>query len=144
MSLGNMHWKQFLAAIALGGFFMVGFSSAAWAWQPKPPDGVQAPSSWYLNGKDGRYFVPIVRGNLAGATTGVVKTDSNCMPDSQGFSHCYNEIKLLSGATITIQNTHQMRKFHCLRPGERVAVRPNGSSSWAIVQLAPQGHGNSD
>ena len=139
-----MYWKKFLLVIMLGGFFIVGLSSAAWAWEPKLPNGVQGPTSWYLNGKGSRYFLPIVQGRLAGPTIGIVKTDSNCMPDSQGLSHCYNQIKLLSGATITIQNTHKMRNFRCLRPGERVAVRPNGSPSWAIVQVVPQGYGNSD
>jgi hypothetical protein len=139
MSLRNMHWKSFLSVVVLGGFFMAGFSSAAGAWEPKPPEGTQAPPSWYLNGRDGRYFVPIVQGKLSSATIGVVKTDSNCMPDSQGLSHCYNQIKLLSGATITIQNTHKMSNFRCLRPGERVAVRPNGIPSWAIVQVIPKG-----
>ncbi len=139
-----MYWKKFLLVIMLGGFFVVGLSSAAWAWGPKLPTGVQGPTSWYLNGKGGRYFLPIVQGRLTGRTIGIVKTDTNCRADSQGLSHCYNKIKLLSGATITIQNTHKMSNFRCLRPGERVAVRPNGTPSWAIVQVVPKGHGNSD
>ncbi|GEM_PF-3175130 len=139
MSLRTIRWGKFLPAIIIGGFFVAGFSSAAWAWVPKLPNGVQGPSSWYLNGKGGRYFVPVVKGKLSGPTIGVVRTDSNCMPDSQGLSHCHNRIELLSGGSITIQNTHKMSNFRCLRPGERVAVRPNGSSSWAIVQVTPRG-----
>ena len=138
MSLRTIRWGRFLPVVMIAGFFVAGFSPVAWAWEPKLPNGVQGPASWYLNGKEGRYFVPIVQGKLLGSTIGVVKTDSNCMPDNQGLSHCYNKIELLSGGTITIQNTHKMSNFHCLRPGERVAVRPNGSSSWVIVQIAPQ------
>lgn len=144
MSLRNMYWKKFLSVVVLGGLFIAGFSPAAWAWQPQPPDGVPAPPSWYLNGKGGRYFVPIIQGRIEGATVGIVKADSNCMPDSQGLSHCYNRIQLLSGATIVIQNTHKMSNYRCLRSGERVTVRPNGSPSWAIVQTVPGDRGNSD
>jgi hypothetical protein len=120
----------------IAGFFVAGLSSPAWAWEPKLPNGV-GPTSWYLNGKSGRYFLPLIQGKLLGPTIGVVKTDSNCAPDDQGLSHCYNKIELLSGGTITVQDTHKMSNFRCLYPGERVAVRPNGSS-WVIVQTAPQ------
>ncbi len=127
---------RFLPAVVAVGFLFAGLSSAAWAWEPKLPNGVRGPSSWYLNGKDGRYFVPIIRGKLLRPTIGIVKTDSNCMPDDQGLSHCHNQIELPSGRTITVQNTHKMSKFRCLSPGEQVTVRPDGSSSWAIVQTA--------
>jgi len=134
MSSRNIHRGRFLPAVVAAGLLVAGLSSAAWAWEPKLPNGVQGPSSWYLNGKGGRYFVPIIQGKLLGPTIGIVKTDSNCTPDDQGLSHCHNQIDLLSGRTITIQNTHKMKNFRCLSPGERVTVRPNGSSSWAILQ----------
>ncbi len=129
-----MRKSQFLAAVMFAGFFLTILSFTAWAWEPKLPDGVHGPVSWYLNGKGGRYFAPIIRGVLTGPTTGIVRTDSNCLPDSQGLSHCYNKIKLMSGGTITVQNTHKMSNFHCLRPGEHVDVLPNGSLSWAIIE----------
>lgn len=138
MSSRNIRRGRFLTTVVAVGFLFVGLSSAAWAWEPKLPNGVRGPSSWYLNGKDGRYFVPIIQGNLSRPTIGIVKTDSNCRPDDQGLSHCHNQIELLSGRTITVQNTHKMSKFRCLSPGERVTVRPDGSSSWAIVQTAPR------
>jgi len=116
------------------GFFIMAFSLTAFAWEPKIPDGVQGPSSWYLNGQGGRYFVPIVQGRISGRTTGIVRTDSNCVPDSQGLSHCYNKISLMSGGTITIQNTHKMSSFRCLHPGQRVKIMPNGLSSWAVIE----------
>ncbi|HEC24731.1 MAG TPA: hypothetical protein ENI54_01745 [bacterium] len=137
MNLHYMSWKKFLSAVIIIGFFITGFSSFALAWEPKLPSGVQGPVSWYVNGKAGRYFVPIVQGKILSPASGIVRTDSNCRPDSQGLSHCYNEIELLSGKIITVQNTHKMSKFPCLYPGEHVSVRPNGSSSWAIVQIAP-------
>ncbi len=120
----------------LMGFFIVAFlfiAGSAWAWEPKLPNGVQGPVSWYVNGKNGRYFTPIVRGKISSPISGIVRTDSNCTPDSQGLSHCFNRIKLMSGQTITIQNTHKMSNFRCLHPGERVRVRPDGSS-WAIIE----------
>ena len=136
MSSRAIHWGRFLPAVVAAGFLVAGLSSAAWAWEPKLPNGVRGPSSWYLNGKGGRYFVPIIQGKLLGPTIGIVKTDSNCTPDDQGLSHCHNRIELPSGRTITIQNTHKMKNFRCLSPGEQIAVRPNGSSPWAIVQTA--------
>lgn len=137
MSLHNIGREKFLPALIIAGLFIVGFSSSAGAWEPKLPNGVRGPASWYMNGKGGRYFVPIIRGKLTGQATGIIRTDSNCMPDSQGLSHCYNKIELPSGRIITIQDTHKMSNFRCLHPGEQVAVMPNGSSSWAIVQTVP-------
>ena len=138
MGSRTIRWERFLPAVVVAGFLVAGLSSAAWAWEPKLPNGVQGPSSWYLNGKGGRYFVPIIQGKLLGPTIGIVRTDSNCTPDDQGLSHCHNQIELLSGRTITIQNTHKMKNFRCLSPGEQITVRPNGSSPWAIVQTATQ------
>ncbi len=135
MNLYNIDWKKFLTVIIILVFFIIGLPLFAQAWAPKLPKGVHGPISWYMNGEAGRYFVPIVRGSkLLDPATGIVRTDSNCKPDSQGLSHCYNEIELQSGKIITIQNTHKMSNFHCLYPGEHVNVQPDGSSSWVIVQ----------
>ncbi len=134
MNSHNIGRGKLLSALIIIGLFVAGLSSSAQAWEPKLPNGVQGPTSWYINGKGGRYFAPIIRGRLLGPTSGIVRTDSNCAPDNQGLSHCYNRIELLSGKTITIQDTHKMSNFRCLRPGEQVTVRPNGSPSWAIVQ----------
>ncbi len=134
MSFHNIGRGKFLPTLIITGLFILGFSSLSMAWEPKLPNGVLGPVSWYINGKGGRYFVPIIQGKLTGPTIGIIITDSNCMPDSQGLSHCYNKIELPSGRTITIQNTHKMNNFHCLRPGEQVMVQPDGSLFWAIVQ----------
>ncbi len=128
------HRINIRSAGVLAGIIFMALSIQAWAWVPTLPAGVQGPASWYQNGQGGRYFVPVVKGKLSKPITGIVKTDSNCMPDAQGLSHCYNEIQLSSGKLITIQNTHKMSIHRCLRPGEYVQLQPNGVTSWAIVQ----------
>ncbi len=140
MNVCNIRRRGIIPAIVVVGLLVTGLSSVAWAWEPKLPSSVQGPSSWYVNGRGGRYVVPVIQGKLSGPTVGIVKTDSNCMPDDQGLSHCHNQIELPSGRTITIQNTHKMSDYRCLSPGERVTVRPNGSSSssWVTVQTDPQ------
>ncbi len=130
---------EILSAIALVGIIFMGFSTTIRAWEPVLPKGVHGPVSWSQNGKDGRYFVAVVKGAITQSTAGVVKTDSNCMPDSQGLSHCHNIIELKNGKLVTIQNTHKMSKYHCLRPGEQVKIQLDGSPSWAIVQTMPAG-----
>jgi len=137
MSSHNIGRGKLLSALIIAGLFVIGLSSSAQAWEPKLPNGVQGPASWYMNGKGGRYFAPIIQGRLLSPTSGIVRTDSSCAPDSQGLSHCYNKIELLSGGIITIQDTHKMSNFRCLHPGEQVTVRPNGSPSWVIVQTGP-------
>lgn len=125
---------EILSAIAFIGILSVGFSAGARAWEPVLPKGVQGPVSWNQNGKDGRYFVAVVKGTITEPTTGVVKTDADCMPDPQGLNHCHNIIELKTGKVITIQNTHKMSEHRCLRAGEQVKLQPDGSPSWAVVQ----------
>ncbi|HUW28075.1 MAG TPA: hypothetical protein VMV97_05635 [Sulfuriferula sp.] len=134
MSKSYFRRIEILSAIVFAGIIFMGFSSGARAWEPVLPKGVQGPVSWNQNGKDGRYFVAVVQGTITEPTTGVVKTDADCMPDSQGLNHCHNIIELKTGKVITIQNTHKMSEHRCLRPGEQVKLRPDGASSWAIVQ----------
>jgi len=137
MNQASFHRIRGLSAIFLAGVVLMGLSAQAWAWEPTLPKGAQGPVSWYQNGKDGRYFVPVVNGSISKPTTGKVTTDANCMPDAQGLSHCFNNIRLSSGELITVQNTHKMSIHRCLRPGEYVKVQPNGSKTWAIVQTEP-------
>ena len=54
---------------------------------------------------------------------GVVLSDDQCQPDTNGISHCVNKIRLASGETITVRHPHDMAKVACLGPGEHVAVR---------------------
>lgn len=52
-----------------------------------------------------------------------VLTDENCEPDRYGISHCLNELRLLGNARrITVRHDHDMHRFPCLTPGERVRV----------------------
>lgn len=126
-------WRP-VSGMALAGILFLSFSVQAFAWEPTLPKDAQGPVSWYQNGKDGRYYVPVVQGRVFKPAIGLVRTDSNCRPDAQGLSHCFNRIQLVSGEVITIQNTHKMSSYRCLRVGEYVKLQPNGSSSWVIIQ----------
>lgn len=66
---------------------------------------------------------------LAGAppaslTTATVLTDTDCMPDRVGISHCVNTLRLAGGATLTVRHDHDMRLYPCLTAGETVRVVP--------------------
>jgi hypothetical protein len=126
-----------LSAVVFAGIMVAGFSTQAKAWEPKLPTGVTGPSSWYQNGKDGRYIVHVVKGQIDKSASGVVKTDSDCMADSQGLNHCHNIIQLQSGGLITVQNTHVMANYRCLRVGEKVTLQPDGSPSWLVLHSQP-------
>ena len=56
-------------------------------------------------------------------TSGVVLTDTECVPDAAGVSHCRNEIRLENGRTLTLRHPHDMSVVPCLSPGEPVLVR---------------------
>ena len=58
------------------------------------------------------------------ATTAVVLTDTNCTPDGQGVSHCYNTMKLPDGKVITVRHDHNMHMVPCLAPGESIRLVP--------------------
>jgi hypothetical protein len=55
--------------------------------------------------------------------SGVVLTDTECVPDAAGISHCRNEIELENGRTLTLRHPHDMSVVPCLSPGEPVRVR---------------------
>jgi hypothetical protein len=57
-------------------------------------------------------------------TTAVVLTDSNCTPDGQGISHCFNTVRLPNGQVITVRHDHNMRVVPCLAPGESIRLVP--------------------
>ncbi len=56
------------------------------------------------------------------ATTATVLTDTNCMPDQAGISHCHNALRLADGSTITVRHDHDMRRYPCFTAGETVRV----------------------
>lgn len=93
--------------------------------------------SWLQNGSGGRYVVPVIEGPadaVTRTTQGIVRTDSNCAPDSRGLSHCHNIIDLGQDVRIQIQNNHRMSEHRCLRVGERVTLRPL-QPGWVVVQV---------
>lgn len=64
----------------------------------------------------------LVKGTLpAGEHEAEVLSDRNCAPDSEGISHCLNELAL-GKKHITIRHHHRMSEVPCLRPGEMVTV----------------------
>ncbi len=65
----------------------------------------------------------------AAATEATVLSDESCQPDRLGVSHCLNALRLGDGRTLTVRHDHRMADSPCLRPGERVLVRPLPSSS---------------
>jgi len=108
--------------------------------EPAIPHGVQL-ASWNENGHDGRYVLQIADGGTipAGATvSGVVTSDTNCMPDAQGLSHCRNGIALSGGDRITVIDTHSMSRNPCLLPGETVTMT-RIDPSWLVATARPKG-----
>ena len=51
-----------------------------------------------------------------------VQTDTNCMPDPYGISHCINQLELADGRSLVVRHDHNMRLYPCLTPGEVVEV----------------------
>jgi hypothetical protein len=56
-----------------------------------------------------------------GATSATVLSDSNCAPDTNGISHCLNQLKI-GGTVVTVQHHHAMAKVPCLAPGETIQL----------------------
>jgi hypothetical protein len=57
------------------------------------------------------------------AATATVLTDTNCEPDSDGVSHCLNDLQI-GNVIVTVQHHHQMHSVSCLSPGETVTLMP--------------------
>lgn len=116
---------RLLLPVAAALLFTALAACAADSQQPAipPTAGIH---SWYENGSGGRYVAPVIAGSVralaSGGRIGVVLSDTDCTPDAQGLSHCRNGIAFADGTRITIVDHHQMSRFRCLRPGERVRV----------------------
>lgn len=110
--------------VALAGLLIISACSSG-VQEPGIPTGAGF-STWFQNGAQGRYVVPVVEGTLpAGVRHGMwgrVLTDSNCAPDAIGLNHCHNIIELNDGSRVAVVNNHQMIRHRCLKPGERVWV----------------------
>lgn len=117
--------------------FLVGALGCATTREPAIPRGAPL-ASWNENGRGGHYALQIMQGSAppAGVTVaGVVLSDTNCQPDGQGFNHCHNEINLANGERITVINTHVMRIYRCLRPGEPISLT-RIDASWVLAKVS--------
>lgn len=112
------------AAMVLAGLLVIAACSSG-SQEPGIPAGAGF-TTWFQNGAQGRYVVPVVEGTLPAAVGhgmwGRVLTDSNCTPDAEGLNHCHNIIELIDGSRVAVVNNHQMIRHRCLKPGERVWV----------------------
>lgn len=73
-----------------------------------------------ISGTGGLLIASLVSGQVpVGATSAVVQTDSNCQPDKNGISHCFNELSF-DGVRVVVQHHHNMSDTPCLTPGETV------------------------
>ena len=124
-----------ITALAGIGVAALTFGSApAASSQPPIPTGY-ALSSWQDNGANGTYLLEVTDGQLPvadGAVTGLVLSDSNCMADDQGLSHCVNEIQFADGSVLTVIDNHNMGENRCLQPGETIALSPY-DEFWVIA-----------
>ena len=93
-------------------------------------------ASWSDNGRNGRHLLQIVDGSVpaAGKTVvGLVLSDTLCQPDAQGFSHCHNGIELANGKRMTVIDKHQMSRYPCLEPGQRLSLN-RIDRTWMVAQ----------
>lgn len=107
------------------------------AAEPTIPRGAPL-ASWNENGRGGQYVLQILDGATPppGVTvSGVVASDTACQPDALGFNHCHNEIDFANGAHITVVNTHVMRRYRCLRPGEAITLT-GINASWVLAKVS--------
>ncbi len=75
------------------------------------------------NGAGGIDVVALLAGVPPTTTmTAVVLTDTNCMPDGAGISHCVNTLRLADGGLLTVRHDHNMRLYPCLTSGETVRL----------------------
>ena len=115
--LGMFGWVAVVAVggLAAGSLFLFNTSEPAKA-QPPIPSGY-ALDSWQDNGASGKYLLEVADGKLPAAgeaLSGVVMTDTNCMPDEEGLSHCVNEIRFADGSSLTVVDNHNMGVNRCL------------------------------
>ena len=128
MSLGILIVVAALGVI-LGVLSTSDASNATTAALPKPPE---ITVNWQENGANHQRFVQIIQGTVSSEETGVVKTDTNCTPDTQGLSYCHNIIAIAHKVTVTVTDIHNMQHYRCLRVGETVILKPV-NLSWAKV-----------
>lgn len=100
------------------------------------PSGV-AMKSWQENGRDGRYLLQVIQGQApkGGETvTATVVSDTDCDADAEGLSHCHNIIELPDGSKFTVIDSHNMHRYRCLGPGDKISVT-RISGDWVMGTL---------
>ncbi len=88
--------------------------------------------NWQTNGLYQPRLVEVVQGHISGAIAGIVKTDTDCMADSTGLSHCHNLILLANHQLIMVVYTHNMNRVKCLDPNQPVTVK-SLNAHWAQI-----------
>jgi hypothetical protein len=122
-----------LGVIAAASFLLFNTQEAVSA-QPEIPPGYEL-SSWQQNGQGGKYLLQVADGPLPAAgssVSGVVTSDTNCMPDAEGLSSCINDIRLADGSTLTVVDNHNMGVNRCLQPSEIVSISTL-DDSWVVA-----------
>lgn len=77
------------------------------------------------NGVNDVFVMKYVKGKITRPKTGIVLTDEVCKPDTYGYFHCWNNIKLSNGTTIRGTSIHDMQGgVPCLQPDTNVVVTP--------------------
>lgn len=77
------------------------------------------------NGTNDVFVLKYVNGKVNQPTKATVLTDEICKPDTYGYFHCWNNIKLSNGVIIRGNSIHDMKGgVPCLQPGKEVVVTP--------------------
>jgi len=134
----NLHASSrlLLGAFALAAAAAYAYQVHAETSQPPIPRGA-AMNTWQENGRDGRYLLQVIEGNLPKARkpiTGIVTSDTDCDPDAEGLSHCHNIIELPGGGKLTVIDSHNMHRNRCLGEGDRLSLTRLGGS-WIMGTL---------
>lgn len=76
-----------------------------------------------LSGSEGSLVASLVGGVIpAQPVVATVVSDTNCAPDADGVSHCYNQLRMPDATVLEVQHHHRMADTPCLAPGEQVLV----------------------
>jgi hypothetical protein len=129
--------RLLLGVLVLSAAFVYSYRAQAATGAQPIPDGVPM-KSWQDNGRDGRYLLQVIKGELPKvlkSVKGTVTSDTDCDADAQGLSHCHNTIKLANGSEITVIDSHNMHRYRCLGSGDRISLTLVGKS-WVMGTLS--------
>lgn len=126
-----------VAVLVVAAAVLLAYKGHARAHEPYIPPGAHL-ASWRDNGRDGRYVLQIAQGPALDAgepVAGIVSSDTDCEADDRGLSHCGNTLELPGGARVVVIDTHQMSRYRCLSPGDRISLSAI-SPGWVLGSLA--------